>query len=239
VSRSNTHPLVENGLLARLPRAEFQRLQPHLQAVDLAFKQVLYEPGDPIEHVYFPRSGVISWVTHLYGGSAVETATIGREGVVGICAFLRVEESFAQVRVQVPGAGDRLSADVLTAAAASGTALHTALACYASAMLVQMSQSVACNAVHTVRQRCCRWLLMAQDRVQAAEFPLTHEFLAQMLAVRRPSVTEVAGRLQQEGLIDYSRGMLRIRNRRGLEAASCECYRAVTEQFNRLLGRNR
>src|SRR5262249_25946720 len=162
--------------------------------VDLAFKQVLYQPGDPIQYVYFPLAAVVSWVVRLRDGSAVETATIGREGVVGIRAFLGTREMFAQVAVQVAGPAVRLPRGVLIAAAASGSAMYDGLSRYTSALLMQLSQSVACNALHTVRQRCCRWLLMVQDRVQADEFALTHDFLAQMLAVRRPSVTEVARR---------------------------------------------
>ncbi len=228
--------LPENQLLARLPQGEYQRLLPHLEAVPLAFKQVLYRARSSIDYAYFPNRGVTSALTIMEDGSAIEVATVGNEGVVGMLAFLGAKTSPNEVIVQVEGDGLRMPAEALHEEASRDGPLRRLLVLYQVAFHTQVSQSVACNGLHSVQKRCCRWLLMTHDRVQADVMPLTHEFLAVMLGVQRSSVTEVLQPLQEQGLIRNSRGRITVVDRAGLEAASCECYRSVKDEFDRLFG---
>ncbi len=224
-----THPLPEhpgNQLLARLPPSEYQRLSPHLQAVSLPVKQILYTARSPIDYVYFPGSGIVSAMTVMADGSAIEVATIGNEGLVGLTAFIGGETSPYEVMVQVTGEGIRMRSDVLANEASQDGPLRRLLVLYNTAFSTQVSYSVACNGLHKVEKRCCRWLLMTADRMESDTLALTHEFLAIMLGVRRSSVTEVLQPLQGRGLIRNSRGKIQITDRPGLEATTCECYRA-------------
>jgi CRP-like cAMP-binding protein len=227
---------VDNRLLALLPQEEYKRLLPDLEQVPLNFKQVLYEPGSSIEFVYFPLSGVVCSVMVMENGSGVDVAAVGNEGMVGVCAFLGADTPAHKTIVQVPGQALRMAVPFLRMEGSRGGALAAAIYRYLNAFLSQITQSVACQTLHPLEKRCCRWLLMTQDRVRSDQFPLTHGLLAQMLGVRRASVTEVARRLQKAGLIDYIHGKVTIRDRQGLEQASCECYRAVKRDFDRLLG---
>jgi CRP-like cAMP-binding protein len=227
--------LVENCLLALLPKEDYQRLCPNLEPVALEFRQTLYQPHEPITHIFFPLLGVVSWVTVMRDGSSVEVATVGNEGVIGIPTLLGAETMRCKVMVQVPGQAMRMPVGALGSEMARGGQFLEVLHRYLNAFLTQVTQSVACNILHPLQQRCCRWLLMTHDRVKSDQFPLTHEFLAQMLGVRRASVTEVARKLQKAGYIDYIHGKITVRNRKGLEGASCECYRAVKSEFDRLL----
>lgn len=231
--RSNS---TQNQLLSALPREEYERLQPHLEFVSLEFKQVLYEPHQPIDYVYFPNNGIISLVTITEDGGTVEAATVGNEGMVGIAALLGAEHTSTQSICQVAGNALRLRTDIFQREVTPNTQLYTLLLRYTQALISQLSQTVACNRLHSVEERCCRWLLLCQDRVQSNQVALTQELLAQMLGVRRASVSVVAAILQKAGLIRYSRGKITILDREGLEAASCECYRAVKAEFDRLLG---
>lgn len=225
-----------NRLLAQLPKEELRRLLPSLHAVPLEFKQVLYQPRSPIDYAYFPIEGVISLLTVMEDGASIELATIGNEGMVGLPICFGVNsQPTARAVVQVEGHALRLRAGVLIDETNRDSPLRRLLLLYNVAFLMQVAQSVACNGLHTVPQRCCRWLLMSHDRVQTDEFPLTHEFLAQMLGVQRSSVSEVLQPLQEEGLLRYRRGRMTILDRERLEAASCECYRTVKEEFDRLL----
>jgi CRP-like cAMP-binding protein len=226
----------ENVLLAHLPRAELQRLQAQLELVSLQFRAVLYEPGETIHHVYFPLSGVVSMLAIMADGQGIELVTLGCEGLVGLPALLGAVITPFRFLVQVPGEALRLDARLLQAESQRLGPLHQVLCRYANAFLLQLGQAAACNGLHTVRQRCCRWLLMTHDRVRADAFPLTQDFLAQMLGVRRASVADVARMLQRDGLIEYHRGTLTILDRAGLEKASCECYRFVQREFSRLFG---
>src|SRR5262245_32841066 len=190
-----------NRLLARLPDDDFQRLLPLLEPVPLRFKQVLYEARAPIDFVYFPTGGVVSAITMMQDGSSIEMATIGKEGVVGLGVCLGVETSPHRMIVQVAGAGQRIAAEALKREVGRDGPIRRVLLLYYTAFLAQVSQAVACNGLHPVQQRCCCWLLMTQDRVESDVLPITHEFLAIMLGVRRASVTEVLRPLQAEGLI--------------------------------------
>jgi CRP-like cAMP-binding protein len=225
-----------NRLLARLPVQEVRRLLPGLRAVPLEFGHVLYQPRSPIDHAYFPVEGVVSQVAVMEDGASIELATIGNEGMIGLPICFGVNSPAARSVVQVGGRALRMRAAALKEETSREGPLRRLLLRYGAAFLTQVSQSVACNGLHTVPRRCCRWLLMTHDRMQSDEFPLTHEFLAQMLGVQRSSLSEVLRPLQEAGLLRYRRGRVAIRDRAGLEAASCECYRAVKEEYDRLLG---
>jgi CRP-like cAMP-binding protein len=221
-----------NLLLAALPGAEYERLRPHLEAVPLCTREVLQEPGRAIPHVHFPTCGVVSLLTLLRGGGTVEVGLVGREGVVGLPVFLGVASASVRYVVQAPGEALRMRAGLFRDLVERDSSLHGLLLRYTDAFLTQVSQAVACNTRHPVKQRLCRWLLMTHVRVGSDCFPLTQEFLAAMLGVRRASVSEVAGGLQQAGLIRCGRGEITILDRRGLEAAACECYQVVRGQLD-------
>jgi CRP-like cAMP-binding protein len=233
---SNSHARTGNQLLDRLPDGDIDRLLPQTTPIELMFKLDLYKARKPIEHVYFPVSGVVSAVSYVSDGAAIEVATVGNEGVVGLPAVLGDADSPTDVFVQVPGAGLRMPAPVLRRHAAPGSPLYVVLVKYLSAYLLQVAQAVACNGLHGIRQRCCRWLLMTHDRVHADDLPLTHEFIGIMLGVRRASVTDVLVPLQDEGLIRSHRGTITVLDRKRLEAEACECYRIVADEYKRLLG---
>ena len=226
---------IKNQLLSALPREEYERLLPNLEAVSLTPKQIIYAPNESIEYVYFPNNGIISLVNFTEDGSTVEAATVGNEGMAGIAVLLGADRMISEAVSQVPGDGLRMKTVVFKREVTPGSPLHNLLLRYTLALLNLISQSVACNRQHSVEQRCCRWLLLCQDRVQSNEFPLTQEFLSQMLGVRRASVSVVAAILQRAGLIRYSRGKITILDRQGLEASSCGCYRVVKDEFDRLL----
>jgi CRP-like cAMP-binding protein len=226
----------ENRLLAALPKKEYDRLLPHLEDVSFTPKEVVYRAHGPIDYVCFPTDGVFSMIVIMEDGSSLEVATVGNEGMLGISAFLGGDRSHAQVVCQIPGRSLRMRLGPFQEEVQRCGPLHARVQQYAQVLLTQLGQSTACSHLHSVEKRMCRWLLMTHDRVRADELPLTQEFLAEMLGVRRATVTEVAGALQRGGLIRYQRGRVTILDRRGLEAASCECYRVVRGELNRLLG---
>jgi CRP-like cAMP-binding protein len=234
MSKACRHP-IRNQLLSAIPREEYDRLLPHLETINLTSKKIIYTPLEPIKYVYFPNSGIISLVNLTEDGGTVEAATVGNEGMAGIPILLGADQTIGQAIVQIPGDALRMKADVFKREVTLGSPLHNLLLRYTLALINLISQSVACNRRHSIEERCCRWLLMCQDRVQANEFPLTQEFLSDMLGVRRSSVSVVAAILQKAGLICYRRGKMTILDRKGLESVSCECYRVVKEEFERLL----
>ncbi len=225
-----------NRLLSALPEEELARLRPHLESVCLEQREPVYEAGAPIEHVYFPTTGVFSLVTTMRDGSVIEVGTVGNEGMLGLQAFLDGAVMPVASFSQVAGDSLRMAIDTFKREVGPESRLHALLQGYTLAMLVFTAQTAACNALHPVRQRCARWMLLTHDRVGSDEFPLTHEFLSQMLGVRRASVTEVAGSLQKQGLISYRQGRVAVTDRVGLEAASCECYGVIRAEFDRLVG---
>jgi len=233
---SSTRNPVGNHLLAALPQQEYERLLPNLEPVSLSVKQVLYEPNAPIEYVYFPNSAVCSLLNLMQDGQTIEAATVGKEGMIGVPLLLGTNQIPLQVIAQIPGDGLRMKTDVFKTEVYGDCPLHTLLLRYTQTLMNQISQTAACNRLHSVEARCCRWLLMTQDRVEPDSFPLTQEFLSYMLGVRRASVSEVAATLQRSRLIDYHRGQITIRDRKGLEAACCECYQSTQQEFKRLLG---
>ncbi|HEX2717910.1 MAG TPA: Crp/Fnr family transcriptional regulator, partial [Gemmatimonadaceae bacterium] len=198
---------------------------------------VLFDANQPpITHVYFPETCVVSLISTLHHGGAVEVGTVGCEGMAGLPVFLADNESPMRAIVQIPGAALRVDAEYFARATAVGR-LHVLLLRYTQAFLTQVAQTAACNAAHLVEERCARWLLATRDRVDGDTFPLTHEFLAFMLGVRRAGVTVAMQALQDAGLVRYGRGWVTIVNRGGLEAASCECYATVRAHYARLLPR--
>jgi CRP-like cAMP-binding protein len=226
---------VTNRLLASLPGEEYERLQPYLEPISLDFRQNLYEPNVPIEFVYFPLGGVCSLLSQTSVGDLIEVATVGNEGMVGLPVFLGAKQIPGVAMVQIPGDALRMSAEDLHTQVIPGTALYEVLHRYTQALFNLISQSALCNRVHSIEQRCCRWLLLTHDRVETDEFPLTQEFLSQMLGVRRAGVSEVAARLQNAGFISYRYGNITVLDRAGLEATSCECYELIRQEFDRLI----
>jgi CRP-like cAMP-binding protein len=234
--RRRIHVRGENRLLADLPSDEYDRLLTHLQKVSLPLKDILYEANGPIPHVFFPLHGVVSLVIVVDGDVGLEVGTIGNEGMVGTPVFLGSDSSPTRAISQVPGEALRMETTVFQEEMRRGGPLYGLVQRYTQAMINQISQSTVCNHRHSVQKRMCRWLLLSHDRVGLDEFPLTHEFLAQMLGVRRPTVTAVASTLQKDGLISYRRGKISVLDRKALEAASCECYEVVAKELERLLG---
>jgi CRP-like cAMP-binding protein len=225
-------PTPENRLLAALPPNDFDRLIARMTDVTLGHKDLLYAAGDPIEHVYFPRSGVVSAVVVMIDGQSAETAAIGREGMLGVSTFLGAVLSSEQVFCQVyPAVCRKMVAAEFVAEVAQGGALRDIVYRYTQGTLIASSRQTACNALHSIDERCARWLLMCHDRAGTDEFPLTHEFLSTMLGVRRATVTVTAGSLQSAGLITYRHGKVKVIDRPGLEDAACECYAAIREAF--------
>jgi CRP-like cAMP-binding protein len=225
----------DNRILAALTSVDFERLAPALEYVHLDFKEVLRDCGESMTHVYFPTSALVSILQPMEDGRHVEVASVGRDGIAGVRSFLgdpRVQQRFI---AQVPGEAYRIDFDVFSRESQAPGHLHDLLCRYTNVLLFQLSQWVACSILHTVEQRCCRWLVLVRDRTGRDQFPLTHEFLAQMLGVRRASVTEVARNLQRAGLITYRRGEMTVRDLPALEKAACECYGRVKSEFRRLL----
>lgn len=207
-----------------------------MEAVSLQYKQILYEPNQFIQHVYFPLNGVVSLLTIMADGEVAEVGTVGNEGMVGLPVFLGATTIPGMAMAQVPGDALRMSVDVFKDKVTPDSQLHNLLQRYTQALFNQIAQTAACNRLHSIEERLCRWLLMTQDRVESDQFPLTQEFLAQMLGVRRSSVSVVAATLQKAGLIQYSRGKMTILDRAGIEAVSCECYAIVKREFENLIG---
>lgn len=223
-----------NRLLASLPSADFELLGPHLKTIELVHATVLFEAGDPIKHVYFPHSGIISLVVGLKGGQTIEVAMIGWDSVVGGSLALGGGFALNKGIVLASGAASILDASRLRKAAAASVALRETLFRHEQAVLARAQQTAACNATHTVEARLARWLLRSHDLLGGDTLPLTQEFLGQMLGVRRTSVSLVANTLQKAGLIKYSRGRIQVTALKRLKNASCECYGAVKAK-NRLL----
>jgi len=226
---------MRNRLLTALPASERALLTPYIERVWLEQRTQLFAPEQPIVHVYFPETSVISLVSRLADGRSVEVGTAGSEGMAGLSLFLADDTSSFEAFAQIAGTAYRMEAREFVRLAASSEALHRMLLRYTQAFLTQVAQTAACNGAHLVQERCARWLLMTSDRVDGDEFALTHEFLAFMLGVRRAGVTVTMRALQEAGIIAYGRGRIGIVDRAALEAVSCECYRVVRDHFERLL----
>jgi CRP-like cAMP-binding protein len=223
-----------NWVLASLPRGDYEQLLPCLEPVPLNFGEVLHNAGQPISHVYFPYSGLISLLATEHGGRQAEVAVVGNEGMVGLSILLGNDVSPHRAIVQGSGQAVRIPADLFRSRARPNESLTVLLLHYTDAFLVQISQSAMCDHLHSVQQRLCRWLLLAQDRIGSDRLPYTQKFMADIMAVRLASVSQAARPLQQAGLIHYNRGDLRILDRPGLERAACGCYRIIKDRFDAL-----
>ena len=221
---------LDNKLLASLPRDHFDRLLTHLSTVVMAQGIVLYEAGDEVDQVYFPHSGMLSLLAVLRDGKAIETATVGCEGVVGAMAGLGLHKSLVRVVVQMPMSGSKITASHFRSVAVSSDPVRNLCIRYNEVLLSQARVTAACNALHSIEARFCRWLLQSADRAGSDTINLTQEFLAEMLGVRRTSVTEVASKVQSAGVISYSRGVIKILDRPALMRMSCECYETLVDQ---------
>jgi CRP-like cAMP-binding protein len=228
-------PALRNRLLGALSDEVLWCLRPHLKPVSLTRGKVLCEADEPLQRVYFVESGAVSMVTVFEDGSTAEMATVGREGVVGIDTLLGGEHSLGRYVVPLPGFAFAVDAFRFQNALHDHRELREACEAYAQAFLANLLQNVACNACHRVEQRCARWLLMCDDQAGHDPFELTQEYLAEILGVRRSTVTVVARTLQNTGLICYHRGAIKVVDRRRLEAVACECYRVVRDRYERSL----
>ncbi len=224
-----------NQLLKALPSEEYQRLVPHLENIYLIGGEVLCEPGETMTEVYFPTLAMISLVSIMENGSTTEIGLVGKEGMVGLPVFLGGISTISRAIVQIEGTAIKLNANVLKNEFNRGGELQRLLLLYTQALFTQASQNAACNRQHHIEQRLARWLLTTQDCIMKDELHLTQEFISQMLGTRRSGVTVAAGALQKAGMIRYTRGKISILNREALQATACECYRAIKNEYTRLL----
>ena len=225
----------QNHLLDALLTSEYDRLFPNLELVNLPLGQVLYEPGELLEYVYFPTDSIISLLYVMENGASAEIAIVGNEGILGISLFMGGETTPSRAVVQSAGVGYRLKGDLLKTEFNRAGPVQRLLLRYTQALITQMAQTAVCNRHHSVEQQLCRWLLLSLDRLASNELSMTQELIANMLGVRREGVTEAACKLQTAGLIQYSRGHIKVIDRPKLEKRTCECYEVVKAEFDRLL----
>src|SRR5215213_4109508 len=241
MERPHNNPLKESGtasgnlLLEALPREEYDRLSPHLEFIRLAPGKIVYNVGEVVRYAYFPTGGMLSLLATTEAGRIIEVGMVGNEGMAGMPAILRNGVAPYQVTVQLDFHGFRISGAVLREAFRRGGRLQDLLLRYVNTLLVQITQSAACNRFHTVEERLCRWLLICHDRVPTDTIHRTQEFVSHMLGVPRSSVTAVASVLQDRQVIRYSRGKITVVDRQRLKAASCECYNLVRKEFTQFL----
>jgi CRP-like cAMP-binding protein len=226
---------LHNHLLATLPAADFERLLPDLELIPMPLGWAVYESGGPQAYVYFPTTGIVSLLYVMENGASAEIAITGNEGLVGISLFMGGESTPSRAVVQSAGHGYRLKAAVLKREFERGGAVQHLALRYTQALITQMAQTAVCNRHHSVEQQLCRWLLLSLDRLSSNELTMTQELIANMLGVRREGVTEAAGKLQDAGLIRYSRGHITVLDRPKLEKRVCECYAVVKKEMDRLL----
>ncbi len=229
------HDPKQNHLLAALPASEFERLAPHLELTPLKLGEVLYESGGRLQHVYFPTDSIVSLLYVMEDGDSAEIAVVGKEGLLGISLFMGGETTPNRAVVQSQGFCYRLPASHLKLEfSRAGPMMHLLLR-YTQALITQMSQTAVCNRHHSIDQQLCRWLLLSLDRLNSDELKMTQELIANMLGVRREGVTEAAGKLRDAGIIQYSRGHIKVLDRPKLEQHVCECYAVVKKEDDRLL----
>jgi CRP-like cAMP-binding protein len=236
----NTFPSSSNILLEHLPQDVRDRIDAELQPVSLKLGEIIHKPGERILDLYFPTTCMISVTVTMQNGRTVEAGAIGSREVVGINAFMGGRETTqTEFIVQVAGAALKIKADILKIEFDRNTEMREVMLGYTQAFVAQISQNVACNRLHETTQRFARWLLEVRDRVKADEFPLTHEFMSEMLGIRRASITDAAASLKNEKLIEYKRGYIKIMNLQALEKKSCECYRSLKAEYDSLLPASR
>ncbi len=232
---SSLHSPRQNRLLSSLPAETYERIAPRLELSSLSLGEVIYEPGSPIHHAWFPTTAIVSLSYVMEDGASPEIAGVGNEGMVGVSLFLGGKTTPSRATVCTEGHGYRLKAQALMEEFAHGGAMLQLLLRYTQAMITQVSQTAVCNRHHSMEQQMCRWLLLALDRSPSREVVITQESIAGILGVRREGITETAGHLQRAGLISYHRGHITVLDRPGLEARACECYQVVRKEFDRLL----
>ena len=231
------HNPVENHLLAALPPAERERIFPHLKLVPMPLGKVLYESGDTLRHVYFPTDCIVSLLYVMEDGASAEISVVGNEGLIGIALFMGGETTPSRSIVQSKGHAYRLAGQLLKDEFHRSGEMQHLLLRYTQALITQMAQTAVCNRHHSVDQQLCRWLLLSLDRLAGDQLNMTQELIANMLGVRREGVTEAAGKLQNLGVIRYSRGHITVLDRPKLEELCCECYAVVKKETDRLLRR--
>ena len=227
-----TEPRPANKILSALPHEEFERLRPKLHDAQIKIGEIIYQPEEPIDFVYFINRGIVSWLATLEDGNTVEAGVIGLEGLAGISVLLGARSTPNLALVQGEIDASKISSQDLISEFRRNGELNRLILRFMHSLFTQVAQTAACNRLHTLDQRLARWLLMMHDRINGDEFTLTQEFLSRMLGVRRAGVSVAANDLRQSGLIDYHRGNINILNRRGLEAESCECYQIVKKEYN-------
>jgi CRP-like cAMP-binding protein len=232
---TSPHNPKQNHLLAALPAEDYARLLPDLELIPMPLGWAVYESGGHLSYLYFPTTAIISLLYVMESGASAEIAITGNEGLVGISLFMGGESTPSRAVVQSAGNGYRLRASVLKREFALGGHLQHLALRYTQALITQMAQTVVCNRHHALDQQLCRWLLLSLDRLPGDDLLMTQELIANMLGVRREGVTEAAGKLQKDGLIQYSRGHIKVLDRKGLEARVCECYAVVKKEIDRLL----
>lgn len=229
------HSTTQNHLLAALPESEYGRLAADLELVPMPLGEVLGEPGRAMQYVYFPTTSIVSLLYILKDGASAEIAVVGNEGIVGISLFMGGGSTSSRAAVRGGGHAYRMKASLLLQEFERGGPVQRLLLRYTQALITQMTQTGVCNRHHSVEQQLCRTLLLTLDRLNGSSLTLTHELIAGVLGVRREGITEAAGNLQRAGLIRYSRGHIEVLDRPGLQSASCECYRVVKLEYDRLL----
>jgi CRP-like cAMP-binding protein len=232
---SPKHSPKQNHILAALPAEDYARLLPDLELLPMPLGWAVYESGASLGYMYFPTTSIVSLLYVMQNGASAEIAVVGNEGIVGVSLFMGGESAPNRAVVQGKGNGYRLKARILKSEFALGGHLQKSALRYTQALITQMAQTAACNRHHTVDQQLCRWLLLSLDRLPGNEVLMTQELIANMLGVRREGVTEAAGKLQKDGLIQYTRGRIKVMDRKKLEARVCECYAVVKAEFDRLL----
>jgi CRP-like cAMP-binding protein len=229
------HTPYQNRLIACLPADIVERISPHMELISMPLGQVLYESGGQLQHVYFPTTAIVSVHYVMENGASAEIAGVGNEGVLGISFFMGGNTTPSRGTVQTAGFGYRLKGRLIMEEFNRAGPFQNLMLRYTQALITQISQTAVCNRHHSIEQQLCRWLLLTLDRLPSNELTMTQELIASMLGVRREGITEVAGKLQQAGLISYRRGHIKVLDRFGLESRSCECYNVVKEEFHRLL----
>ena len=225
----------QNLILAALPAQDYERMLPDLEFITMPLGWTMSESGDHVNYLHFPTTGIVSLIYDLENGSKSEVALVGNEGMVGISIFMGGDSMPSSTEVQSAGSAYRLSRKVMKREFALGGQLQHLALLYTQALISQTAQTAVCNQHHSLDQQLCRWLLMTMDRLHENEVVITQELIANLLGVRRESITEAAGKLQKEGLITYSRGLIKVLDRPTLEKKVCECYEVVTKEFKRLL----
>jgi CRP-like cAMP-binding protein len=225
----------QNQILAALPNLDYERIRPYLEPVPMPLGWAVYESGTSLSHLYFPATSIVSLLYVMVNGASAEIAITGNEGMVGISLFMGGESTPSRAVVQSAGSGYRLPASVLKREFALGGHLHCLALRFTQSLITQMAQTAVCNRHHSLEQQLCRWLLLSLDRLTGDELVMTQLLIANMLGVRREGVAQAASKLQADGLIQYSRGRIKVIDRQGLERRSCECYAVVKTEFDRLL----